>query len=118
MTQYKKCRANRPQVRNSLLCAEKRDGRKMEFPRRFETKKQRNHALVRRCRHNKAGNKRAVRDRNLLPAPVRSDTRSGLSKSQVWFHRIVEIMSDCRSEDQSSILCGTAIKIRAANVFL
>ena len=38
--------------------------------------------LVTQCRH-KAGNKRTVRDRSFLPAPIRSDTRSGLSKSQV-----------------------------------
>lgn len=41
-------------------------------------------------------------------SPVQSDTRSGLSKPQVWSYRIAVITSDCRSEYQGSTPCGTA----------
>lgn len=78
-------------------CAEKRDGRIILIGMYITDKLSVELRLVTQCRH---------------------PSRRWVIKCRAWFHRIVEIMSDCRSEDQSSILCGTAIKIRTANVFL
>ena len=53
-----------------------------------------------------------------LVTQCRHPSRRWVIKCHAWFYRIVVIMSGCRPEDQSSILCRTAIKIRTANVFL